>query len=147
MTTWLEPLVATLVSGPPSAFQIALRSIALSFFIALNVYATSCALNGWPSLHLAPSRIVKVSVLKLLDHAAEVASHGFGLLVLWRMFTNCSGSYTKPNEVSVTAGLNGLNWQVQVDPLSLSMTSLPPTLPVFAGAAAAFVDEAFVEVV
>src|SRR5579864_9500983 len=27
-----------------------------------------------------------------------------------------------------TAELNGLNWQVQVDPLTLSMTSLPPTL-------------------
>lgn len=30
-----------------------------------------------------------------------------------------------------TAELNGLNWQVQVDPLTLSMTSLPPTLPEF----------------
>src|SRR5947209_16285394 len=29
-----------------------------------------------------------------------------------------------------SAELNGLNWQVQVDPLTLSMTSLPPTLPV-----------------
>src|SRR4029077_5628379 len=29
-----------------------------------------------------------------------------------------------------TDGLNGLNWQVQVLPLSLSMSSLPPTLPV-----------------
>src|SRR5919197_6696327 len=35
-----------------------------------------------------------------------------------------------------SAELNGLNWQVHVDPLTLSMTSLPPTLPVpptFAG--------------
>ena len=32
-----------------------------------------------------------------------------------------------------TDGLNGLNWQVQVLPLSLSMRSLPPTLPVLAG--------------
>ncbi len=32
----------------------------------------------------------------------------------------------------MTAGLNGLNWQVHVDPLSLSMTSLPDTVPVFA---------------
>src|SRR5437588_11131746 len=31
-----------------------------------------------------------------------------------------------------TAELKGLNWQVQVDPLTLSITSLPPTLPVFA---------------
>src|SRR5579871_4565204 len=28
-----------------------------------------------------------------------------------------------------TAELNGLNWHVQVDPLSLSITSLPPTFP------------------
>src|SRR5579872_7217601 len=34
----------------------------------------------------------------------------------------------KPKDVSVTAGLYGLNWQVQVDPLSLSITSLPVTL-------------------
>src|SRR5579872_6845412 len=32
-----------------------------------------------------------------------------------------------------TAELNGLNWHVQVDPLSLSITSLPPTLPELAG--------------
>jgi hypothetical protein len=31
-----------------------------------------------------------------------------------------------------TAELNGLNWQVQVDPLTLSITSLPPTLAAFA---------------
>src|SRR5579864_9288464 len=31
-----------------------------------------------------------------------------------------------------TAELNGLNWQVQVDPLTLSMTSLPPTLVLLA---------------
>src|SRR5689334_6314524 len=36
-TTWSEPCWATLVSGPPSAFQSAFRSIALSAFIALNV--------------------------------------------------------------------------------------------------------------
>src|SRR5947209_19600372 len=28
--------------------------------------------------------------------------------------------------------LKGLNWHVQVDPLTLSMTSFPPTLPAFA---------------
>jgi len=27
-----------------------------------------------------------------------------------------------------TAELNGLNWQVQVDPLTLSITSFPPTV-------------------
>ena len=84
--------MATLVRGPPAAFQIALRSIALSRFIALNVYATSAAVKGLPSLHVAPLRIVKVSVLKPFDHWEEVASQGAGFLVLWRMFTNCRGS-------------------------------------------------------
>src|ERR1700751_5405712 len=46
------------------------------------------------------------------------------------MFTYSSGSYTQPNETSVTAGLNGLNWHVHVDPLSLSTTSLPDAVPV-----------------
>src|SRR5437660_11930063 len=31
-----------------------------------------------------------------------------------------------------TAELNGLNWHVQVEPLTLSMTSLPPILPLLA---------------
>jgi hypothetical protein len=31
-----------------------------------------------------------------------------------------------------TDELNGLNWQVQVDPLTLTITTLPPTLPVLA---------------
>jgi hypothetical protein len=31
-----------------------------------------------------------------------------------------------------TVELNGLNWQVQVDPVTLSITTLPPTLPVLA---------------
>ena len=30
----------------------------------------------------------------------------------------------------MTAGLNGLNWHVHVDPLSLSTTSLPDAVPV-----------------
>src|SRR5580700_2148868 len=38
----------------------------------------------------------------------------------------------KPIDVMFTDGLNGLNWQVHVLPLSLSMRSLPPILPVFA---------------
>src|SRR2546421_11022644 len=32
------------------------------------------------------------------------------------------------------AELNGLNWQVHVDPLTLSITSFPPTLPLLAAA-------------
>src|SRR5579862_2949805 len=44
------------------------------------------------------------------------------------MFTNSSGSYTSANVIPGprTAELNGLNWHVHVEPLSLSMTSLPP---------------------
>jgi hypothetical protein len=40
-----------------------------------------------------------------------------------------------PNVAPVvnTDELNGLNWQVQVEPVTLSMTSLPPTLLLFAG--------------
>src|SRR5262249_22059550 len=34
-----------------------------------------------------------------------------------------------------SAELNGLNWQVHVDPLTLSITRLPPTLPEFAAPA------------
>ena len=91
-TTWSEPLTATLVSGPPSALQSALRSIVLSLFIALNVYATSVALNGLPSLQVTPLWIVNVSVLKPFDHCEDVASIGLGGLPLWRMFTNSKGS-------------------------------------------------------
>jgi hypothetical protein len=38
----------------------------------------------------------------------------------------------KPNVAPVvrTDELNGLNWQVQVDPVTLTMLTLPPTLPV-----------------
>src|ERR1700733_221592 len=38
----------------------------------------------------------------------------------------------KPIDVMFTEGLKGLNWQVHVLPLSLSMSSLPPILPVLA---------------
>src|ERR1700680_800324 len=47
----------------------------------------------------------------------------------------------KPKEVMLTAGLNGLNWQVHVLPLSLSTTSLPPTFPLFAVGAVVVVAE------
>src|SRR5437660_683080 len=56
---------------------------------------------------------------------------GAGGLPLWRMFTNSRGSYTGANVIPGPSSdeLNGLNWQVQVEPLTLSITSLPPTLP------------------
>jgi hypothetical protein len=64
-----------------------------------------------------------------LDHVKEEASIGLGGFVLCRMFTNSSGSYTRPKVIPgpSSEALKGLNWQVQVEPLSLSMTSLPPT--------------------
>src|SRR6516165_2325951 len=34
----------------------------------------------------------------------------------------------KPREALLTDGLNGLNWHVHVDPVSLAMTSFPPTV-------------------
>ena len=98
------------------------------------MYATSFALNGLPSLQFAPLRTVNVSVLKPFVQCDDVASMGTGGLPLWRMFTNSSDSYTgaKVMPGPRTAELNGLNWQVQVEPLTLSMTSLPPILPVLA---------------
>src|SRR4051794_41203016 len=42
------------------------------------------------------------------------------------MSTWTSGSYTKPSASTLTAGLNGLNWQVQVWPCSLAMVTVPP---------------------
>src|SRR5262249_48304068 len=35
---------------------------------------------------------------------------------------------TKPSDSRLTAGLNGLNWQVQVWPCSLEMVTVPPCL-------------------
>ena len=75
-----------------------------------------------------------VSVVNPLLQLEPVASQGVTLGVpsalVCRMLMNSSGSYTNPIDVMFTDGLNGLNWQVQVLPLSLSMSSLPPTLPV-----------------
>src|SRR5438309_7510974 len=48
------------------------------------------------------------------------------------MLTNSRGAYMRANGMPGprSAALKGLNWHVQVDPLSLAITSLPPTLPV-----------------
>src|SRR6185437_7304902 len=51
------------------------------------------------------------------------------------MLTNSSGSYMSAKVMPgpSTDELNGLNWHVQVDPLTLTITTLPPTVPLFAG--------------
>ena len=65
-----------------------------------------------------------------------VASHGVTTFVpsgfVFSASTNSRGSYVNPTDVPDRDGLNGLNWQLQVCPLSLSITSLPPTMPVLA---------------
>ena len=71
-TTWSDPLADTLESTDQSPF----RSSAGYFFSRLKEKSTSLALNGVPSDHLTPLRIVKVRVLLLFDHAHAVASHG-----------------------------------------------------------------------
>jgi hypothetical protein len=55
------------------------------------VYATSAAVNGVPSFHFTPCRMVKVIVLPPFDHAYFVASHGYWTVVLARL-NSTSGS-------------------------------------------------------
>src|SRR5262249_62253284 len=112
IVTCSGPFATTFVRGPPSALQSALRSIALSLFIALKVYATSAAVRAVPSFHFAPLRIVNVSVLKPLDHLDSVASIGTGAFLLCRMFTYCSGSDAETNEVRGTAGMERVYWDL-----------------------------------
>src|SRR3954465_4480729 len=100
-------------------------------FSRLKVNSTSEALIGWPSLHLTPSRIVKVRVLLSADHLKSEASIG---VVSWffSALTKTSGSYTGPNDTELTAGLNGLNPQVHVWPWVLAIVTTPdwpPELP------------------
>ena len=53
--------------------------------------ATSAAVNGWPSFHFTPLRIVNVSVLLPSLQAQAVASHGVALPLL-SVLTKTSGS-------------------------------------------------------
>src|SRR5215469_15321628 len=99
-------------------------------FSMLNVYATSAAVIGVPSLHLTPGRIVKVSWVKVGFHLYDVASHGlmFAGASGWgaRLFTNISGSYTGPKPNHVSLDRNGLKSQAQVPPDSSLMVSVLP---------------------
>jgi hypothetical protein len=62
-TIWLLPLSATLFSTA----QMEFKSSAGFFFSSWNVKSTSLALNGVPSLHFTPLRMVKVSVRPAFD--------------------------------------------------------------------------------
>src|SRR5580658_7804262 len=68
--------------------------------------------------------MVNVSCVALLFQVQDLASHGVAL-PLSSVSTKASGSYTGPYSSQLTFSLNGLNWQVQVDPLSLEMVSVP----------------------
>src|SRR4051812_29537591 len=92
-----------------------------------NVNATSCAVNGCPSFHCTPLRIVNSIDFFPGPQAYEDASIGVSS-ALRRMFTKTSGSYTKPSETALTAGLNGLNWQIHVCPCTFAMVTVPPCL-------------------
>ena len=59
-----------------STDQTPVRSRAGTFFSRLNVYATSFAVSGVPSLNLTPDRMVNVSDLFPSPHAYDVASMG-----------------------------------------------------------------------
>src|SRR5215469_776682 len=61
------------------------------FLIRLNVNATSAALNGLPSLHFTPSRVVIVMVLPSGDHEYFVASSGTGGSVGFCVLKTISG--------------------------------------------------------
>ena len=66
VSTVVVELVAVALAGT-GIVQLAF-SAALDL-IRLNVYATSLALNGLPSLHFTPDRVVIVSVSPPFDHA------------------------------------------------------------------------------
>src|SRR5262245_9425141 len=110
IVTWL-PLAVTLCR--PAPVHSAYRSVAGTRFIRLKVNATSSALNAWPSFHFTPSRMVKTMDVLSSLHLYDEASIGVSVWFLSR-FTKISGSYTKPSASRLTAGLNGLNWQVHV---------------------------------
>ena len=74
-----------------STDQTALMSSALNFLSKLKLKTTSAAVIGFPSLHLTPLRMLKVSVLLPLLYFQLVASHGV-VFAFCRVLTNASGS-------------------------------------------------------
>ena len=76
---------------PDSTDQTELTSSALNFFSRLKLKTTSAAVIGFPSLHLTPLRMLKVSVLLPSLYFQLVASHGVDF-ALCSVLTNTSGS-------------------------------------------------------
>lgn len=62
------------------------------FFSSSKVYATSSAVSGLPSAHLALGSSVKVTSVKLASHFQPVASHGAALSAGRIWFVMASGS-------------------------------------------------------
>src|SRR5256714_4807908 len=85
---WL-PLALTLCR--PAPLHREYRSTAGVCFIRLNVNTTSSAENGWPSLQVTPSRMVKVTLFLSSLHLYAEASIGVSAWFCNRL-TYTSGS-------------------------------------------------------
>ncbi len=73
--------VSTAVLSSLATDETSLRPVALITGVRRarsNVYATSFALNGWPSDHFTPSRVVIVRTLPVVSQEYAVASIGCG---------------------------------------------------------------------
>ncbi len=73
--------VSTAVWSSLASADVIFRPVALIAGvrrIRSNVYATSLALNGWPSDHFTPSRVVMVSWVPLASQEYPVARIGAG---------------------------------------------------------------------
>lgn len=73
VSTTFWPRTVTPSNGMP--FQLS----AVCFLSSSKVYATSSAVSGLPSAHLALESRVKVTLVKLDSHFQSVASHGAAL--------------------------------------------------------------------
>ena len=78
--------LALVTTGAPLVFSFGL------LLSMLNVYATSAALNGLPSFHFTPLRMVRVSVLPPLEKLSPVASMGMGAAAELSVLKMNSGS-------------------------------------------------------
>ena len=96
--------------------------------IMLKVNATSLALNGLPSFHFTPERVVMVSVLPPFDQLYPVPRRSKGAWLGFRMFQMNSGSLYRPSAVTppgppVEVAEYGLNVSVIGDSGVSSTTS------------------------
>ena len=81
IATWFAEGISTLVARPPGPNKGGCPGYrAAGYFLAsLKVKSTSLAVKGWPSDHLTPCRIVKVSVLRSWLNRYDVANQGICL--------------------------------------------------------------------